>query len=217
MRQVTQNVPNVYHIPDLSAIRRRSQCIRISDSSREYGVNKHQGLCATRCFHQPFLSTTTRSHIPCTVFLCTPKSLQGKQLTPPRHSPTPPSSPSRHNPPSPKNKGVINRRVLANEQHNRSTRRSFSTLSTGKQEEDGTYFSKSHTLMSDGWRSNPPPPPKPTSTTNIWPTAKRHDIISRSFCTTSKQLQQHTIRSSVRHELVTKTSSPSPPVPPRPL
>ena len=90
----------------------------------------------------------------------------------------------------------------------------FPLFKDGEQEGDGSFSRESHTRYGgDGSTPSQPPSPTPTSTTNTWQTANRHNIISRSFPTTLKQQQQDRIRSSVGHEVMTKTSSPPPPPP----
>ena len=86
-------------------------------------------------------------------------------------------------------------------------------VDNGNQEGDSIYSRETHTHMSYCPTPSRHLPPTPTSTTNTWQTAIKHEIISRSFLTASKQHQQDRIRSSVLNELMTKTSS----LPPQPL
>ena len=154
------------------------------------------------------MSPTTHTHIPRITLYPETSSIIVNDFAK-REATKPP--PPRSNPSSPRHKGVGDTRVLANEQHEGSTRRSFPLYDNVHHEEDGTYYRGCHTLMSNSSTTHPPNsrPPQTSGTAN------RHNIISRSFFTTSKQQQQHRIRSSVRNELMTKTSSP-PPSPPCP-
>ena len=167
-------------------------------------MNRHEGLYATRSFHQPFLSTTTHSHIPrITMYPETPLILVDDFAT--REITKPPIHLPRDTKVSATGCWRMNNTMAALAGH-------FLLFDNGHQNGDGTYSRESYTLMSNGSTPSQPPPPTPTPTTNIWQTANRHNMISRSFPTTSKQQQQDRIRSSVRHELMTKTSSP--PLPP---
>ena len=109
-------------------------------------MNRHQSIYATRSFHQPFLCTTTHSHIPrITVYLITPLIIVDDFAT---REPTTTPPPTQSTFPATTKVSATRRcwpmnTIAAPASH-------FPIFDNGQQEEDGTYSRESHTLMSHG-------------------------------------------------------------------